>query len=50
MGAGMAPDSYVVSQGACIDRAGRVHVRRDEQNQVWVGGESVTCVEGCVKL
>jgi hypothetical protein len=27
-----------------------VHVRRDEQNQVWVGGESVTCVEGCVKL
>ena len=50
MGAGLAPDSYVVSQGTCLDRAGRVHVRRDEQNQVWVGGESVTCVEGCVKL
>ncbi len=38
MGAGLAPSSYVASQGTCLGRAGRVHVRRDEQNQVWVGG------------
>ena len=50
MGAGLAPDSYVVSQGACLGRAGRVHMQRDEQNQVWVGGESVTCIEGSVLL
>jgi predicted PhzF superfamily epimerase YddE/YHI9 len=46
----LAPDSYVVSQGTCLGRAGRVHMQRDEQNQVWVGGESVTCIEGSVLL
>jgi len=50
IGAGLAPDSYVASQGTCLARAGRVYVHRDEQNQVWVGGESVTCIEGSVKL
>ena len=50
MGAGLAPDSYVVSQGTCLGRAGRVHMQRDKQNQVWVGGESVTCIEGSVLL
>ena len=48
--AGLAPDSYVASQGTCLARAGRVYVHRDEQNQVWVGGESVTCIQGSVKL
>ena len=48
--AGLAPDSYVASQGACLARAGRVYVHRDAQNQVWVGGESVTCIEGSVEL
>ena len=48
--AGLAPNSYVASQGACLARAGRVYVHRDEQNQVWVGGESVTCIQGSVKL
>jgi len=50
MGAGLAPDSYVVSQGTCLGRAGRVHMKRDEQHQVWVGGESVTCIQGSVQL
>ena len=50
MGAGLAPNSYVASQGACLARAGRVYVHRDAQNQVWVGGESVTCTEGSVQL
>ena len=48
--AGLAPNSYVASQGACLARAGRVYVNRDAQNQVWVGGESVTCIEGSVQL
>jgi PhzF family phenazine biosynthesis protein len=50
IGAGLAPDSYVASQGTCLARAGRVYVHRDEQNQVWVGGESVTCIKGSVQL
>ena len=50
IGAGLAPSSYVASQGACLARAGRVYVQRDAQNQVWVGGESVTCIQGSVTL
>ena len=50
IGAGLAPNSYVASQGACLARAGRVYVHRDAQNQVWVGGESVTCIQGSVKI
>ena len=50
IGAGLAPSSYVASQGACLARAGRVYVHRDAQNQVWVGGESVTCIQGSVTL
>ena len=47
---GLAPARYVVAQGASLDRAGRVHIARDAGGQVWVGGESVTCVEGTVML
>ena len=50
IGAGLAPNSYVASQGTCLARAGRVYVHRDAQNQVWVGGESVTCIQGSVTL
>ena len=41
---------YVVSQGTLLGRAGRVHVERDEDGTIWVGGASVTCVSGEVEL
>jgi len=47
---GMAPRQYLVAQGECLGRAGRVHVRQDEQHQIWVGGQAVTCIEGTVLL
>ena len=47
---GRLPDRYVASQGTAIGRAGRVHVERDEDGTVWVGGATVTCVEGDVEL
>jgi len=50
IGAGMAPERYVASQGTALRRAGRVHIRRDADGTVWVGGESVTCVQGTVQL
>lgn len=50
MDEGRMPSRYVAAQGACLDRAGRVHVERDAQHQVWVGGDAVTCVEGSVLL
>jgi PhzF family phenazine biosynthesis protein len=50
IGAGLAPQSYVVSQGTALGRAGRVHVQRDAKGEIWIGGASVTCVEGQVRL
>nr|MDP2190080.1 PhzF family phenazine biosynthesis protein [Rhodoferax sp.] len=47
---GLAPDSYVASQGTCLGRAGRVHIASDADGQVWVGGDCVTCITGSVSL
>lgn len=50
IGAGLAPERYVASQGTALARAGRVHVERDAAGEIWIGGASVTCVEGTVLL
>jgi PhzF family phenazine biosynthesis protein len=47
---GLAPRSYLVAQGECLGRAGRVHIRQDDQQQIWVGGRAVTCIEGTALL
>ncbi|RLT55214.1 MAG: PhzF family phenazine biosynthesis protein [Chloroflexi bacterium] len=48
IGGGHAPDRYVASQGAALGRAGRVHIERDPAGEIWVGGDTVTCIEGTV--
>ena len=40
------PARYLAAQGARLERAGRIHIVRDEGGQVWVGGNSVTCISG----
>lgn len=50
IGAGLAPSHYVARQGTALGRAGRVHVQSDALGQVWVGGESVVCIQGHVSL
>lgn len=50
IGAGMAPERYIASQGTALGRAGRVHIERDAQGEIWVGGASATCVDGSVRL
>ncbi len=50
MGAGLAPQSYIASQGTALGRAGRVHVQRDASGETWIGGDSVTCIRGTVEL
>jgi PhzF family phenazine biosynthesis protein len=50
IGAGLAPDRYVASQGTAMGRAGRVHIERDAGGTIWVGGASVTCISGQVQL
>lgn len=47
---GHAPASYVAAQGTCIGREGRVYITQDGKGQVWVGGDSVTCISGSVLL
>jgi PhzF family phenazine biosynthesis protein len=47
---GHMPARYLAGQGVCLGRAGRVHIERDAQEQVWVGGESVTCISGAVTM
>ncbi len=44
------PARYLAAQGTCLGRAGRIHIERDADAQVWVGGASVTCVSGSVSL
>jgi len=47
---GHMPAHYVVGQGQALGRSGRVHVQRDGDGQVWIGGASVTCIDGAVTL
>lgn len=49
MGAGLAPDHYVVSQGTRLKRNGRVFLDRIGED-TWVGGHVVTCIEGTLSL
>ncbi|WNH54084.1 PhzF family phenazine biosynthesis protein [Stenotrophomonas oahuensis] len=44
---GLAPERYVISQGTALGRAGRVRVEVVGED-LWVGGECVTCIEGRV--
>ncbi|PAT42997.1 PhzF family phenazine biosynthesis protein [Vandammella animalimorsus] len=50
MAQGQLPAAYVAAQGSRMGRAGRVHVARDAQGQVWVGGDCVAVVQGEVQL
>jgi PhzF family phenazine biosynthesis protein len=47
---GRATAPYVASQGTALGRAGRVHISRDPDGTIWVGGGTVTCVTGDVEL
>jgi len=49
IGAGLAPSRYVAAQGTALGRAGRVFVEQAGA-EVWIGGHSVTVIEGSVGL
>jgi PhzF family phenazine biosynthesis protein len=49
IGAGLAERSYVAAQGAALQRAGRVYLRRDGDD-VWVGGDVVDVIKGELDL
>jgi PhzF family phenazine biosynthesis protein len=45
IGDGLAPTSYIAAQGTAMGRAGRVFVQQ-EGADIWIGGHSVTVIEG----
>ena len=46
---GRARAPYVAGQGTALGRAGRVHVSIDD-DAIWIGGGTLTCVSGQVEL
>jgi len=49
IGAGLAPSRYVAAQGTALGRAGRVFVEQ-AGDDIWIGGHTVTVIEGQVAL
>ena len=41
---------YVAAQGTALGRSGRVHIFREADGQIWVGGGTLTCVSGYAEL
>jgi PhzF family phenazine biosynthesis protein len=50
LGNGRASAPYVARQGTALGRSGRVHISRDDDGEIWVGGGTVTCIAGEVAL
>ena len=49
IGTGVAPATYVASQGTVLGRTGRVYVERDGL-ETWIGGAVTTCITGTLTL
>ncbi len=47
---GRVEPPYVASQGSALGRAGRVHITRDADGTIWVGGQTITCITGEVTV
>jgi PhzF family phenazine biosynthesis protein len=47
---GRASAPYVAAQGTALGRSGRVHVSRDGDGTIWIGGGTITCLTGQVEL
>ena len=50
VGAGRLTPPYVARQGTALGREGRVHVSRDAAGTLWIGGATVTCLDGVAVL
>lgn len=49
IGTGVAPSQYIASQGTILGRAGRVYVQQ-QGDDIWIGGDVVTCIKGTLEL
>ncbi len=46
LGRGRLEAPYVAAQGTAIGRRGHVHIDRDPDGTIWVGGDATTCISG----
>ena len=47
---GVLSAPFVISQGAALGRDGRVHVTIDDAGKIWVGGDTLTCIDGEIEV
>jgi hypothetical protein len=50
LGSSRARAPHVARQGTTLGRAGRVHIREEDDGSIWVGGGLVTCVRGRIEV
>ncbi len=50
LGTGRARAPYIASQGTALGRAGRAHISQDPEGTIWVGGGTITCIQGAVEI
>jgi predicted PhzF superfamily epimerase YddE/YHI9 len=50
LGSGRLTAPYTARQGTALGRSGRVHVDRDADGTVWIGGRTRTVVGGAVRI
>ncbi len=50
LGRGTLVAPYVASQGGALGRAGRVRVTQDDEGTIWIGGGTVTVVDGRIDI
>jgi PhzF family phenazine biosynthesis protein len=50
IGKGLAPDHYIAAQGTALGRSGRIHMSKDAEGRIWIGGQSQTVISGQVDL
>lgn len=50
LGSGRAAAPYVASQGTCLGRTGRPLIDQDADGTIWVGGSTVTVIDGEIDL
>jgi len=50
MGAGFIKSSYIAAQGTILQREGRVHLSKDNNDEIWVGGHVVEVISGEISV
>jgi len=47
---GLASGDYLAGQGKCLGRNGEISLSQDSAGEVWVGGATVTCIQGVIHI